>query len=153
MVLLFLFIPRIDPMKENIWKIKHYYDGLILAIAFFLFLIQLQTTLWNLGVKINPVSFMPVLVGLIIGYAGYVCIKADRNWTIGIRTPWTLSDEDVWKKTNILCGKFMIGYGILACLGVLLKPFWAFMAIIVPVIFGTAFAYVYSYVLYRRKHK
>jgi uncharacterized membrane protein len=59
--------------------------------------------------------------------------NARSNWFIGVRTPWTLSRETVWNKTNRLAGKLFKVAGVLAVLDAAF-PQYAIALISVPVI-------------------
>jgi len=49
--LLFLLIPKIDPLKENIEKFRKYFDRFVILVILFLFYIYILTILWNLKVS------------------------------------------------------------------------------------------------------
>ncbi len=101
--LLFLFIPRIDPLKVNIEKFRKYFDYFMIIFFAFLFYLYLLTIVWNLGARFNMIQFLSPAFGVLFFYCGIMIENAKRNWFIGIRTPWTLSNEEVWNKThNIL---------------------------------------------------
>lgn len=93
--LLFLTIPRIDPLKANIERFRRYYDGFIVLFFIFMLCIYIQSVLWNVGIEIRPNVTLPIGVGLLLFYAGILVENAKRNWFMGIRTPWTLSNEAV----------------------------------------------------------
>lgn len=148
--LAFLVIPRIDPLKENIAEFRAYYDLFILLLFGFLFYIYLLTIFWNLGYRFNIIQLMAPAIGLLIFYAGVMMENAKQNWFIGVRTPWTLSSERVWNKTNRLAGKLFKAAGILAMLGAVF-PEQAILLILVPVILAGIYPIVYSYQEYRRE--
>jgi len=150
--LLFYIIPKIDPLKDNIKKFQNVYHGLILVIIIFLFLIHLQTLLWNSGVKINPANTTPAIVGLIFLYLGFTLKKLKRNWFIGIRTPWTISSDMVWKKTHELGSKLFLIVGIITLTG-LLFPTYSFWLLLVPVFASVLILFVYSYLEYRKEKR
>ncbi|MBN2477837.1 DUF1648 domain-containing protein, partial [Candidatus Micrarchaeota archaeon] len=77
--LLFIAVPRIDPLKANIFQFRKYYNGLIIILALFLFLIYIQTLLWNLGTEISPNITLPVGIGFLFFYTGILCDNAKRN--------------------------------------------------------------------------
>jgi len=140
---LFLLIPRIDPLKENIDKFRKYFDRFILLIIMFLFYIYLLTIFWNLGGIFNMTLLMTPPMGILFYYAGVLIENAKRNWFIGIRTPWTLSSDNVWDKTHKLGGKlFKIG-GIITVLGVFF-PKYSFYFIF-PIFLISIYLVVYSY--------
>jgi uncharacterized membrane protein len=147
--LAFLVIPKIDPLKENIAKFRAYFDLFILLLFGFLFYLYLLTMLWNLGYRFNIIQLMAPAIGLVIFYAGVLTENAKQNWFIGVRTPWTLSSERVWNKTNRLAGRLFKAAGILAMLGAAF-PEQAVWFILVPVILAGIYPIIYSYQEYQR---
>lgn len=139
-----LLIPNVDPEKKNIEKFRVYYDRFIVIFILFMLLVQIQTLLWNFGIKINPNFILPVGIGFLFYYIGILIEKAERNWFIGVRTPWTLNSDKVWKKTNLLGGKLFKIAGIIAIFGSLF-PVYAFFFILIPVLFVVGFTIMYSY--------
>lgn len=147
--LIFMAIPKIDPLKSNIKKFREYYDGFVLLLIVFLIYIYTLTLLWNLGYDFNMSRMIIPAIGLILFYAGILSENAKMNWFVGIRTPWTLSSEKVWEKTNKLGGKLFKIAGVLAFLGVFF-PKHAVWLIIIPVLALVAFIFAYSYFEYRK---
>ncbi|MBU2637695.1 MAG: SdpI family protein [Nanoarchaeota archaeon] len=145
---LFLIIPRIDPLRENIKKFRDYFDMFIAVMILFLFYLYLLTILWNLGTRFNMGQMLMPAFGLLIYYCGILMQNAKRNWFIGIRTPWTISSEEVWEKTHLLGGRLFKIAGVLAFLGVFI-PDYALYFVLVPVLGFSVFLFVYSYVKYR----
>lgn len=151
-VIIFLIIPKIDPKKENIAKFKKYYDRFIVILILFMIAVHLQILLWNAGIKISPNSVLPPGIGLLFYYIGILTENAERNWFIGIRTPWTLSSDRVWKKTNRLGGKLLKFAGIAAMIGAFF-PEYAIYFILVPIIVLVGLTVVYSYIEYQKEIK
>jgi uncharacterized membrane protein len=147
--LAFILIPRIDPLKENIEKFRGYFDVFILLLFGFLFYLYVLTMLWNLGYRFNIIQLLAPAFGLIIYYAGVMTENAKQNWFIGVRTPWTLSSETVWDKTNRLAGKLFKAAGVLAALGTVF-PEYAIFLILVPAILAAIYPIVYSYQEYQK---
>ncbi|HIH93981.1 TPA: SdpI family protein [Methanosarcina acetivorans] len=152
LVIMFLVLPRIDPRKENIVKFRKYYDWFIVILVLFMIAVHLQVLLWNTGIRISPNAVLPLGIGLLFYYMGILTENAERNWFIGIRTPWTLSSERVWKGTNRLGGKLFRIAGITAALGTLFPEF-AIYFIFVPIISVAGFTVVYSYFEYQKELK
>jgi len=148
--LLFLAIPKIDPLKANIKKFRKYYDGFIIIFLIFMFSVHTQVILWNLGTKISFNLILPIGIGILFYYVGILCENAKRNWFIGIRTPWTLSNEKVWDKTHKIGGKLFKIAGLIALVGIFFKTLAVFF-IVVPVLLVGIFTVVYSYVEYQKE--
>jgi uncharacterized membrane protein len=153
MLLLFLAIPALDPLKANITKFRSYYNAFIALIIVFMLFIHGVTLAWNLGYdQFNMANAVIPAVGVIFIFAGWMMAKAKRNFFIGIRTPWTLSNDIVWEETHKLGSKMFIGAGIITIISALFgeSGFW----IMFPVMMLAAFVpVVYSYILWRRISK
>lgn len=153
MLLLFLVIPQIDPLKANIAQFREYFNAFIALIIVFLVYMHILTMLWNLGYdRFNMGAAMLPAIGLLFIFAGIMMRKAKRNFFIGIRTPWTLSNDRVWDETHRLGSTLFIVSGILALLGTFFADY-AVWFILVPVLGATLFLILYSYVLYQRETK
>ena len=95
-----------------------------------------------LGYKVNVENIMPVFVGVIILVLGFILPKCKQNYTVGIKLPWTLHDEENWDKTHKLAGKLWIYGGIIMTIAGLFNLTFLFMAIIFAlVIIPTGYSY------------
>ena len=142
--LLFLLIPKIDPLKKNIDKFRNYFNWFIILIVVFLSYVYSLTLFWNFGYRFNMTLMLTPAIGLLFFYVGVLLEHAERNWFIGIRTPWTLSIDAVWKKTHQLGAKLFKIAGVVAILGIFAGKN-AFWFAIIPVLAFTVFLVVYSY--------
>jgi uncharacterized membrane protein len=147
--LLFL-APRVDPLRKNYAKFQRYYDGFILVFAVYLLIIQLQIILWGLGYQISPTVLYPLIIGGLFIYIGFLIEHAEQNWFVGIRTPWTLSSEEVWKKTHARGGTLFKIAGVIAMAGVLFGRY-SLWFILVPILVVAVYLVVYSYLEYQRE--
>ena len=150
--LIFFLIPRIDPLKENIKKFIGYFDGLIILLFLFLLWLEFQVILWNLGTKINPILTMPIAFTIIFFYIGILLENAKRNWTVGIRTPWTISNDIVWDNTHKLGAILFKIAGLLCILGIIFQKY-AFFIVLSPVIIFSIILVIYSFFEYERQTK
>jgi uncharacterized membrane protein len=147
---LFAVLPRIDPLRKNYLKFQSYYEGFILALAVFFFFIQLQIILWGMGTQVSPNLTMPVMIGILFICIGFLMEHIEPNWFVGIRTPWTLSSERVWKKTHERGGILFKLAGVVSMIGTF-AGVYAWLFIIVPALAVAAYTVVYSYVEFRRE--
>lgn len=148
--LLFIAIPKIDPLKHNIEKFREYYDGFVVLIIVYLFYVYLLTIFWNIGIRFSMVQPLAPAMGILFYYIGILIENAKRNWFIGIRTPWTLSSEKVWEKTHKIGGKLFKIAGIIAFIGVFFQRYVLFF-ILVPIILVAAYTIIYSYFEYQKE--
>ena len=147
--LMFLAIPRIDPLKENIKKFRGYFDGFIMVIMLFLLYIFLLTIFWARGVRFDMGQVLSPAFGILFYCCGILIENAKRNWFIGIRTPWTISNEIVWNRTHELGGKLFKLAGIIAVFGVF--RYYSFYLVLVPVILFAAYLFIYSYFEFQKE--
>jgi len=152
MILLFYFLPRIDPLKKNYEKFRRYYDSFVLIIILFLFYIYLLTILWNFHIQFDMnIALIPAL-GFLFVYVGVIMENLKRNWFIGIRTPWTISSDKVWDKTHKLGSILFKISGIIMIIGVFFDDFIIYF-ILVPIIVSAVALVIYSYLVYRKLEK
>ena len=151
---LFLLIPAIDPMKANIAKFRGVFNGFIAVMMVFLFYIHILTMLWNLGVQSFKMSaaLLPA-IGLILFFAGLMMRQAKRNFFIGIRTPWTLSNDRVWDQTHRVGSVLFMICGLLAFAAGFFPGLIAFSLMFFPITGSSTFLVIYSYVLYQQETK
>ncbi|MCO8246003.1 MULTISPECIES: SdpI family protein [unclassified Haladaptatus] len=146
---LFAAIPRIDPLRENIAEFRRYYDLFIVLFVAFMLYMQVLIVLWNLGYRFDFTMVLSPAIGVLYYFIGALMSRVERNWFIGVRTPWTLSDDRVWKKTHSRAGPLFKIAGIIAILGAFV-PRYAIYLMVGPVILVAAYLMLYSYVEYRR---
>ena len=150
--IIFTVIPRIDPLKKNIEKFRKYYNQLILLVILFFLYIYGISLLWNLGVKFSMNGVLTPAFAILIFYIGVILKHTERNWFIGIRTPWTISSETVWKKTNNLGGDIFQVIGMVTAMGSFFID--QMMTLMVsPIILSVMFLFIYSYLQYRKEEK
>jgi uncharacterized membrane protein len=152
MLVLFLIIPSIDPLKANIAQFRDVFNLFITLIVAFMVYIYFLTLRWNLGYTGFGMSkaMLPAL-GVLFFFIGYMLRKAKRNFFIGIRTPWTLSSDKVWDETHRLGSLLFMISGALAFIGSFFGGTTAFWLLFAPLIGSTLITLVYSYVLYQRE--
>lgn len=150
--IVFNIIPKIDPKKQNITKFRNQYDIFINILLGFLFYIYLLTIIWNLGIKFNFGQLLSPAFAVLLYFIGILMEKAQPNWFIGIRTPWTLTNEKVWVKTHKLGAKLFKICSFLSLLGILI-PGLSFWLILVPIITVTISVFIYSYIIFSRYEK
>ncbi|MDO5418235.1 MAG: SdpI family protein [Lachnospiraceae bacterium] len=103
-----------------------------------------------LGMPMNTEVFAEVLIGVIFLAVGNYLPKCRQNYTVGIKLPWTLSDEDNWNKTHRLSGKLFMLAGAVSLVNLFAgAPYLTFAAILAAVVLPI----LYSFSLYVRKTK
>lgn len=149
LLVLFAFLPRVDPLGANVREFRAAYEWTAVGVVAFLEYVHVLVLLWNLDYAV-PIgqALVPALVALTFGL-GALLERAERNWFVGIRTPWTLSDERVWDRTHERAGRLL---KLLAPVGLvgLVAPSYGTLVAVAPLLAVVAYALVFSYREYRR---
>lgn len=150
---LYVFIPKIDPKSKLVLmggKYQYFSTGtiaIITALSTFMILSAL-----NKRFTINVVAINLILAAFFLLMGNYMS-ALKPNYFIGIRTPWTLESEYVWKKTHVLGGKlfFVLGFLLIlfACFNSL-KPYSTHI-LIASIIGITIITGIYSYWLFKKE--
>ena len=104
----------------------------------------------NLGYALDITYFVELLSGVMFIIIGTYLPKARQNYTIGIRVPWTLANEENWNRTHRLAGSLWIICGILMiiiCLTRLASFQWLVDILLITVLVPC----IYSYWLHAKK--
>ncbi len=120
---------KMHKMGNKFWTLKLLIVGFIAALTFMIvrstYVGSIETK-WMFGL----ISFFFVVLG---NYLQTV----PPNYFIGIRTPWTLENDEVWKKTHRFCGRIMMVIGAIMFLLVFFLPpglyFGVFMAGVIAI--------------------
>jgi len=153
-LVLFIFLPKIDPLKSNYRFFGKYYHFVVVLIMTFLLYIHTMVLMANSGYSLNMTYMVVGPLSIFFILIGYAMTKTKRNWFMGIRTPWTLNSDYVWKKTHDLGGKLFGLYGAFLIIILFLGDFmvdYLVYVILVPVIFIVISTFVYSYYLYKKE--
>ncbi|WMJ78883.1 MULTISPECIES: SdpI family protein [unclassified Sedimentibacter] len=145
---------NVDPKREAYNKFNKQYYMIFLLVSLLMMIIQLYTIAFSLNIKIMNISIlMPFAVGLLFAIIGNYMPKFKQNFYAGIRTSWTLSDEEVWFKTHRLGGKIWFAGGIAMMVSAILPSYLKMKVFLGIVIIITLIPIIYSYIAYKNKFK
>ncbi|NMA91070.1 MAG: SdpI family protein [Amphibacillus sp.] len=148
--LLLMFSPKIDPKKNNYKQFSRSYEIMVYAILGLFLIINVVVLFKSLGYPLEINFFIPFLIGLLLMIFGNYMQTIKPNWFIGIRTPWTLDNETVWRKTHRLGGKIFIILGLILMITPFLSDQYVLPVILISVIVGSLIPMIYSFYLYRK---
>jgi uncharacterized membrane protein len=147
--LLMTFIPLIDPFWKR-FQNKYNIFLILRDCAMFFFLFFYVVILLSAKTGYLHDGIFGVGIGLFFVLLGNYLPRLPRNFFFGIRSPWTLASEEVWKRTHVLGGWLFVLAGLLMMLLCLagLKMGTVLIFIIVPLLVFTGF--VYPFWLYKK---
>ena len=153
MTVLFQVLPKVDPRRENYAKFMSSYWLIANAVIVFLLVAHALIIASGLGVSVKIDRLIPLGVGLLFVFLGNYLTRVEPNWFIGIRTPWTLSSDTVWRRTHRTGGVLMVAGGLILAISAFL-PRPAFLALfVVTLVIVGVIPMVQSYVLWKREQR
>ena len=134
-----------DPKRENQ---PHKMIALSLWIAPVLsVLLSAITYVSAIGAEVLIHVVVPVFLGLVFVIIGNYLPKCRQNYTVGIKLPWTLNNEENWNKTHRMAGWTWVACGI----AVMIAGCFGIVWVILPVLaIGAIAPTIYSYLLHRK---
>lgn len=113
-------------------------------------IMQIMIISYNLGQKFNNIGILYVFMGILFLVIGNYLPKCKQNETVGIRTPWTLKDEEVWNKTHKIGGYLWVVGGFIM---VILSLIDKIILVTLILIICTLIPIGYSFILYKKKNQ
>ncbi len=146
---LFTIIPKIDP-KGKIKNMGNKYAVLKTAMTIFMSVLSLFIIYIVMNETLYNPNYIILLIGVLFSVLGNYLKTLRVNYFIGIKTPWTLENEIVWKETHKLAGKLWFAGGIIIVLTSLIldkKTNFTLFAVITVLII--VIPVLYSYIKYQ----
>lgn len=148
--LLMLVLPVIDPKRENYPRFRGAYTFLRWGMVLFMTILYGVAILSALGYGLNvDVVIKAMVAGLFIIIGNYMG-QFRHNYFVGIKTPWTLANEEVWQKTHRMGGKLWVACGLVCLAMAPFKTTWAAAIFFGAILVMTIVPIVYSYLIFAR---
>ena len=150
LALLFAAIPRLEPLQDRLDKSASLLRTVWIGVLAVIVAVQLAIGLPAWGVPVS-VKLIFVASGLLLLAMGNVLPKSRPGFFVGIRTPWTLTNDDVWIATHRFGGKIMMLAGVaIVAAGLLpISPGATATIMLVAVGVAAALPIAYSWWLWR----
>jgi uncharacterized membrane protein len=148
---IFNVLPRVDPRGQNYARFLSSYWLIANAVLAFSGLAHALILANGLGYTVHVDRLLPVGIGLLFAFLGNYLTRVEPNWFIGVRTPWTLSSDAVWRRVHRTAGWLFVIAGLVIAAGAF-APRRTFMSIfIAAIVAATGVPVVQSYVLWKRE--
>ena len=139
-------VPRIEPRRENLRRSASAYRTTVLAVTVFMGVLQLVTVMAGVGMDVPVGGIIAAGVGIVIAIIGNVMTTVRSTFMFGVRTPWTLTSERSWDRTNRLVGRLFVATGLV----MILLSFTGRLALVIGVMLVMLLAsvvggFIYSY--------
>jgi len=146
---LFLVIPALSPKGYEVEAGNKGFAGIRTWILVLLAVLNALLLLSALGVPIAMDRTVSIAVGGLLAVLGWFLDRLPRNFFVGVRTPWTLVDEDNWTRTHRFAKWLFIAAGLVMVVGGVVgaNGYFIIAAAVFPAIVGPL---VFSYLIYRQ---
>jgi uncharacterized membrane protein len=154
MLALFRGVARLDPRRDNVATSGKAMAVISVFVVLVLAAAQGAVTATALGRQVDVGGLVTFGIGLMLAGMGNVLPKLRSNFFFGIRTPWTLSDEQVWARTHRFAGAVFVASGVLLMAVALLPAAQAWRAPMLSVLVPLACLapMAWSWWLWRQRH-
>jgi len=147
-----LLLPLADPRRNNYGRFTGVYTWFRWLLVLFFSAVYLVTILYALGFPMDVGRVIQVGISLLFLLLGNFLGQVRHNYFVGVRTPWTLADEEVWAKTHRFTGRLFVLAGLAGLVTVFGAPRSLAFAVTVGGILAAALAgTIYSYLLFAAK--
>lgn len=148
--LLISFVPLMDPHKSNIESFAGWYFWFKSVLVAFLSALYLMTLWAGLGHEVNVARLVTLGVAALFAFIGLILPKIKKNYTIGIRLPWTLHSEIVWDKTHKFGGRLFLALAAVVAVASFLPGAWTFGLLLGGLLLLMVILVGYSYREYKK---
>lgn len=147
---MFWGLPKIDPKKASYLKHEKAYGIMTIITVVFTIIMDWSAIFQAMGKEMHIGQIIPLLVGIMLIVIGNYMPQVRQNYFMGIKTPWTLDNPYVWKKTHKMGGIVFCIMGIATMLASVAPA--RLMGPLLPLVVfgGTVFLYVYSYLVFKK---
>lgn len=115
MYVIMLVLPKIDP-KGKISKMGQKFQRLKFVLVLFMSALATYMIYFSARGGTAPPNGVITLLGLFFAVLGNYFQSIQPNYFIGIRTPWTLENEEVWRATHRLAGWIWLAGGLIVAI-------------------------------------
>lgn len=148
-----IMIKRIDPRRKNYAKFENVFQSIILGVNLLMFALLLCTLITCFYPNaIDVTMVLNISVGILFVVLGNLMPRVRQNYFMGYRTPWTLSDEVVWAKTNRCAGYVFFISGICMIIAAFVNTKASLYTLIFLIPGLLIIPIIYSYLIYRKRH-
>ena len=149
--LLMRLVPKIDP-KDQLKNMGGKYDKITLILVGFMSALSLFIIYTSANPEKMQINLISVLIGALFINLGNFMKTIKENYFVGIRTPWTLEDPEIWKATHKQAGYLMmIGGALLALAPLFVSNRYAMIFLMVVTLSTTLIPAINSYLMHRTK--
>lgn len=147
-----LIVPAVDPYRENILSSRVAYGRLRLALAAFFGVLQAAILAAGSGYAVPVAKVTMAAMAALFAVIAETLPHLKRNFTVGLRLPWTIVSEEVWNATHRHAKTTFLVAALLIAAGTLFAPPLGFLVLLVVLLFAIGETSYFAWRLERRRH-
>lgn len=140
----------VDPKRANYEQFSKAFEVSRVSITILLTVVGWMIIAYNLGTHVDIRKVTMFLIGIFFAIMGNYLTQVKHNYLFGIRTPWTLANEEIWRKTHRLAGPLMMIGGIISLISCFFSGSAAVIVFIIVIGIASIIPAFYSYLLHTR---
>ena len=149
---LLIVAPYFDPKRRSLKTSLHAYNVVIDAVIGLQAVVFAATMAAAYNAAFDVAKIVLISVGVLFAIIGNFMTTVKQNWTFGVRVSWTLSDEVVWQRANLLGGRLFVAGGAITVVCAFLPPPANFVIMLTTIFAIVIATYVYAYLVFRSRH-
>jgi uncharacterized membrane protein len=150
--LLLPLLRNVDPRRQHYESFAETFHTIINVIVGYMTVIHVLVLGAAMGWDIDVSRTFVALIGVTFIAIGNFLPRIRSNWWLGIRTPWTLDSERIWRETHRLAGWTFVSGGLVAAFAMLILPLsLRFAVAFVGLMASALIPAIWSYVLWRKQ--
>lgn len=152
LLLVFQLLPWLSPRQFEIQKFRKVYDFIIGLVMLMFASLHAVFLLPSVGLPLPVDTAVMVILSAFFLLLGTVLDKVQRNFFVGVRTPWTIASERVWNDTHRFAARWFVWSGLLGMVAAVALRWWGAKPLLsLPILLAGALASVpYSLVRYKQ---
>ncbi|MBQ5783068.1 MAG: SdpI family protein [Oscillospiraceae bacterium] len=149
---LFFIIPKIDPKGKNYSRFEGFYSVFRLVIVLFLSgLLEMIIFSVQDAHRFDVSKISVLALSALMVFIGNYMPKCKHNYTMGIKTMWTIADERVWNDTHRFGGILFVIVGVIGFVATLfMQEKWYTAVSCASILAAIVVTTVYSYLSYKK---
>jgi uncharacterized membrane protein len=120
LTLVFQILPSIDPRRANYPKFRDVYWLVANTLVLFVAVLHLAVLGSAAGARIDVLKVLAVALAVLLIVLGNFFGRIQPNWFLGVRTPWTLENPEVWRKTHRVAAWLFVLSGLATGVAILI---------------------------------
>ncbi|MDY8025286.1 SdpI family protein [Paenibacillus polymyxa] len=138
------------PNRANYEKFSKAYEVTRIGTSLILAIAGWGMLLYNLNIRLQMNTVILGIIGLLLMVMGNFLTQVQPNYTFGIRTPWTLSNPEVWRKTHRFGGPMMMLGGASGLVAAWVDGVDGAVIFLTGLVISVISPVLYSFLLYRK---